>query len=128
MRTCVNRRKTSILPEIRVLAPSLERGLDDSWPLSSQSPDIPDLTKSPSLVHSQQIYQSHDDITDSGSCRYISGTQSDGTIMENHIQKLHFIYFHRTRSPYSMSFLFYAFSLNLAFALLLTGVTNQNNQ
>lgn len=66
----VYRRRTSIIPEIRVLAPSLERGLDDSLSLRSQSPDI---TNSPSLVHSPQIiYQSHDDLTDSDISRYMS--------------------------------------------------------
>lgn len=57
------RRRASILPEIRVLAPSLERGLDDSWPLTSQ-------VQTPS-VQSLQIYQSREDITRSESSRYI---------------------------------------------------------
>lgn len=60
----VYRRRPSILPEIRVLAPSLERGLDDYWPLDSELPD------SPSLVQSLKIYQSHDDFTRSDSSRY----------------------------------------------------------
>lgn len=62
------RRRTSILPEIRVLAPSLERGLDDSWPQISQSPEIPESPSS--LTNSPHIYRSHDDIT-SESSRYI---------------------------------------------------------
>lgn len=79
-------RKTSIIPEIRILAPSLERGLDDSWPLSIRSLDMPDLTNSPSLVHSPHIYHSHDDMSDSDSSRYLPRTYSDGTVTENHSQ------------------------------------------
>lgn len=63
------RRRPSALPEIRVLAPSLERGLDDYWPLDSELPGF-ELPDSPSLVQSLKIYQSHDDFTRSESSRY----------------------------------------------------------
>lgn len=81
--TYVRRRRTSILPEIRVLAPSLERGLDDSWPLS-QSPEIPQSPSS--LTNSPCIYRSHDDIT-SESSRYIS-VYSKGTKVEHPLQSI----------------------------------------
>lgn len=61
----VYRRRPSVLPEIRVLAPSLERGLDDYWPLDSELPD-----SRSSFAQSLKIYQSHDDFTRSESSRY----------------------------------------------------------
>lgn len=77
--TVMYRRRTSVIPEIRVLAPSLERGLDDTWPEYSV-PNSPSLVETPSIQNtlsmlpsnSPQIYQSHTDISDSEISRYIT--------------------------------------------------------
>lgn len=64
------RRRGSLVPEIRVLAPSLERGLDDSHQQYSQHMS-PKISGSPSNVtYSRQIYRSYDDDTDTSNNRY----------------------------------------------------------
>ncbi|XP_055299160.1 piezo-type mechanosensitive ion channel component isoform X9 [Sitodiplosis mosellana] len=70
--TIMYRRRTSVIPEIRVLAPSLERGLDDTWPEYSvpNSPSLADPSSVQNTLsmlrsNSPQIYQSHTDISDS---------------------------------------------------------------
>lgn len=91
------RRRTSVIPEIRVVAPSLERGLDDdTWPECSvpNSPSLADpslvtLSMLPSI--SPQIYQSHTDISDSEISRYI--TDNSDMAKPN---KLHSICFQST--------------------------------
>lgn len=52
MHELITRRRESIIPEIRVVAPSLDRGLDES------SPQI--THQSPKLTHISDIYRSYE--------------------------------------------------------------------
>lgn len=66
----MNRRRASLVPEIRVLAPSMERGLDDSYQQISQDLS-PKFSNTPSnITNSPKIYRSYEDGTVTGSNRY----------------------------------------------------------
>lgn len=64
----VNRRRGSVIPEIRVLAPSLERGLDDSYQHISSKMSYP----STNLTNSPEIYRSYEDGTDTDNRYYLA--------------------------------------------------------
>lgn len=68
----VNRRRGSVIPEIRVLAPSLEQGLDDSYQLISSKMSYP----SPELTNSPEIYRSHEDGTGTDNRYYLANKRS----------------------------------------------------
>lgn len=63
-----NRRRESIIPEIRVVAPSFDRGLDES------SPHI--THQSPKLTHISDIYQSYEDVDSRTDCSRYKLAQS----------------------------------------------------
>lgn len=75
MCACMYRRKTSVIPEIRVVAPSLERGLDEDIPYVLHSPSIsqsPIISDSLIASYSAKIYRSYDDDdTHKDSSRYM---------------------------------------------------------
>lgn len=79
----VNRRRGSVIPEIRVLAPSLERGLDDFYQ------NIPPKMSYPStnLTNSLQIYRSYEDGTDTDNRYYLANKRSP---YHNGLGKLYF--------------------------------------
>lgn len=72
----MHRRRKSILPEIRILAPSLERGLDDDSPKILELEETPNFSQTPNFSNSlnvsslPKIYRSYEDDTDNDSSRY----------------------------------------------------------